>query len=213
MVIKKNLVWFNILEKHIRVSCVWCMCTIFLHSWYMQPLFHINTCVMSSAVDSIATEIFLWSGDAFSKLLIIAPDVFTDIGQRVKAQTYAKQLLYSWFLMPLGQYQVDYESHWIDTFRKWHLEIEPSNGFQQLAFICTMKWCCYPFFKSWYQTKHELKWVTKWFGRPLFNLFASLMLAFIALEFFCIMHMFIPLFWFCITVEQHYSHCFVLNSG
>lgn len=62
---------------------------------YQQPLFHINTRVMSSAVDSIATEIFLWSGDAFSKLLLIAPDVFTDIGHRVKAQTYAKQLLYT----------------------------------------------------------------------------------------------------------------------
>ncbi len=43
-----------------------------------QPLFHINTCpVMSSTLDSIATEIFLWSGDAFSRLLLIAPDVFT----------------------------------------------------------------------------------------------------------------------------------------
>lgn len=42
--------------------------------------FHINACpvpVMSSTLDSIATEIFLWSDDAFSRLILIAPDVFT----------------------------------------------------------------------------------------------------------------------------------------
>lgn len=66
---KKNTFMSAVFNARVRYS-------LFLSN--LQPFFHINACpVMSSTLDSIATEIFLWSDDAFSRLLLIAPDVFT----------------------------------------------------------------------------------------------------------------------------------------